>query len=111
MSDISWDRITDAIDVKFGISSHGHDEQPLEDAPELTEKLRWVCFEREGQDYKLERVTGPAIIDRRTVGARRAGAVTHVENVYDTDETASRVSLYRKTGGEWVPINADELGI
>lgn len=109
MNDSSWDRITDAIDIKFGITSHGRDERQLEDAPELTEKLRWICFDRAGESYKLEQVTGPSIIDRRTIGARRAGAVTHMENVYDPDELSAKVNLYRQNGDDWIEINPDAL--
>src|SRR5215203_1410488 len=99
--DHAWDRIVDAIDMKFGLTDHGRTKRAVEDAPELTEHVSYVVFERDGDKFKLERVQGPAIIDRKTVGARRAGATTRVENVYDPNEVSFRTNFFRWTGTEW----------
>jgi hypothetical protein len=110
--DKAWDRIVDAIDTKFGLTRHGRAKRPVADAPNLTEAVAFVEFGRAGEHYKLERVQGPAIIDRRTMGARRAGAATRVENVYDPHETSFRTKLYRQTGaGEWEQIDPNALGL
>lgn len=110
--DRAWDRIVDAIDTKFGLKDHGRTKRAVEDAPELTEHVSFVVFQRDGEDYKVERVQGPAIIDRKTVGARRAGAVTRIENVYDPSETSFRTNLFRKNPvGEWEAIDPSMLGL
>jgi hypothetical protein len=110
--DKAWDRIVDAIDTKFGLTSHGRAKRPVADAPELTEAVSHVIFDRDGQTFKLERVQGPAIIDRKTMGARRAGAETHMQNVYDPDETSFRTNLYRQdAAGEWEAIDPSALGL
>ena len=109
--DRGLERIVDAIDTKFGVHDHGRTTRPVEDARDLTEHVAWIMFERAGERYKLERVTGPAIINRRTIGARRAGAEVRYENVYDPGEVSHRTNLYRQTGGEWESISPDELGL
>ena len=110
--DRAWDRIVDAIDTKFGLISHGRSQRAVEDAPELTERVSYVVFKRDGQEFKVERIQGPAIIDRKTMGARRAGAVTRVENVYDPDEVSFRTNLYRQdAAGEWEAIDPSALGL
>jgi hypothetical protein len=109
--DKAWDRIVDAIDTKFGLTDHGRATRPVADAHNLTENVSYVIFERAGERYKLERVQGPAIIDRKTMGARRAGATLHYENVYDPTETAVRTNVLREQGGDWVAISLDELGL
>jgi hypothetical protein len=109
--DHAWDRMTDAIDAKFGLASHGRETRPVADAHELNEQVTWVTFERGGQTLKLERVTGPAIIDRKTVGARRAGSDVHFENVYDPHETARRTNLYRQDGDDWQALDMDNLSL
>jgi hypothetical protein len=110
--DKAWDRIVDAIDQKFGIKDHGRSKRPVEDAHELTEHVSYVVFERDGQAFKLERVVGPAIIDRKTVGARRAGATVHYQNIYDPEETSARTNLFRQDGaGEWEQIDPSALGL
>ena len=109
--DKAWERIADAIDLKYGIQKHGRTTRPVADAQHLTEQVAYLIFERAGERYKLERVTGPAIIDRKTVGARRAGAATHMENVYDPNDTSVRTLVLRDQAGEWVPISLEELGL
>lgn len=109
--DKAWDRIVDAIDTKFGVDSHGRTTRPLDDAQDLIETVAFITFERAGEHYKLERVQGPAIIDRKTIGARRAGATVHYQNVYDPTETSFHTNLYRKSGGDWESIDASELGL
>ena len=109
--DVSWDRMVDAIDARFGLTDHGRLKRKLADAPELTEDVAFVVFEREGTRIKLERTTGPVVVDRKTVGARRAGADLHLENVYDPTETAHKTLVYREIDGDWVQVSIDELGL
>ena len=109
--DRAWDRIVDAIDTKFGRADHGRSKRQVEDAHDLTEYISFVVFERDGERYKLERVQGPAITDRKTIGARRAGATVHMQNVYDPDEVSFRTNLYRYDGVEWEAIDPSALGL
>jgi hypothetical protein len=109
--DRAWDRIVDAVDTKFGLIDHGRSKRQLEDAHDLTEYVSFVVFERGGERFKLERVQGPAIIDRKTIGARRAGATVRMENVYDPDETSFRTNLYREQGDDWESIDPSALGL
>ena len=109
--DKSWDRIVDAIDTRFGITKHGRLERKIADAMHLTEKVAFIEFDRDGEPYRLERTTGPAIIDRRTIGARRAGSEIHFENVYDPEETAHKTFVFKKIAGEWEAVSPDELGV
>jgi hypothetical protein len=109
--DRAWDRIADAIDTKFGLIEPGRSKRPVEDANDLTEYVSFIVFERDGEKYKVERIQGPAIIDRKTMGARRAGATTHMQNVYDPGEISFRTNLYRHDGVEWEPVDPSKLGI
>src|SRR5437899_1512457 len=109
--DKAWERIVDAIDVKYGLIKFGKSDRPVADAPELTEHVAFVIFERGGERYKLERVAGPAIVDRKTMGARRAGAGLTLENVYDPTETAHRTNLYHEIGEDWQLVDLNELGL
>ena len=109
--DRAWDRIVDAVETKFGLIEHGRSKRPVADAPDLTEFVSFVIFNRDGQKFKLERIQGPAIIDRKTMGARRAGAVTRVENIYDSGEVSFRTNLYQDKTGEWAAIDPSAIGI
>ena len=107
--DRAWDRIVDAIDIKFGIIKHGRETRPLEDAQNLTEHVSFIVFDREDERYRMERISSPAIVDRRQVGSRRIGGETHMQNSYDEHEVARKTVLLREEGDEWVPINPDSL--
>ncbi len=109
--DKGWERIVDAIDTKYGVTDHGRSTRAVADARELTEHVAWIVFERAGERYKLERVTGPAIINRRTIGSRRIGSDVRFENVYDPEETSTKTNLYRHEAEEWTAISPDELGL
>jgi hypothetical protein len=109
--DKAWDRIVDAVDTKFGLEDHGRAKRPVEDAQNLTEHVSWVVFERGGDRYKLERVQGPAITDRKTIGARRAGANVKYQNVYDASEISFRTNLYKDDRGTWEQIDPGALGL
>lgn len=109
--DRAWDRITDAIETKFGIDRHGKLERKLPEAMHLTEQVAFVEFTRAGDEYRLERVTGPAIIDRRSIGARRAGSETRFETIYDPEETAHKTLVYKQVAGEWESVSVEELGL
>jgi hypothetical protein len=110
--DKAWDRIMDAIDAKYGIEKHGRSQRSVEDSNNLTESVAFIEFTRNGERFKLERIHGPAIIDRKTIGARRAGAVVRYQNVYDPTETSFRTVLYRTDeAGDWEETSADALGI
>lgn len=110
--DRSWDRIVDASDTKFGLTGHGRTTRPLADAAHLTENVAFVTFEKDGTTYKLERIQGPAIIDRKTVGARRAGSTVHFENVYDNTETSLKTRVYKQTDAhDWTEIESESFGL
>jgi hypothetical protein len=111
MNDTAWDRLTDAIDIKFGLNRHGRLERPLDDAPHLREQVQFVEFERAGQTYRLERSTGPAIVERKAIGGHRIGASVHYQNTYDATEEQSKVRLLQQAGSDWEPVEIDQLGL
>jgi hypothetical protein len=109
MTDAAWERLTDTIDTQVGIDRHGRFERPLEDRPELQEKVQFIEFERNGDRLRLERATGPAIIDRKTHYSSRPGAANRIETIYDVNEIAHRVRLLRKDGEEWEELDPSTL--
>ncbi len=110
-NDATWDRLVDAVDLKFGIADHGRSTEKLEDHPDLTQKVQFVTFAREGTTYKMERITGPAIIDRKTHYHKGGGGADRFENIYDPNETARRTNFYKQSGENWVPITLEELAL
>ena len=107
--DTSWDRIVDAIDSRFGLDKHGRLERPIEDHLDLTEKVAFIEFTRDGDKYRLERVTGPAIIDKKAIGGRRVGAELRYETVYDAHDITHRTNFFKDDGGEWTRLDMSNL--
>ncbi len=103
MSDRAWEELLDVIDQKYGISSHRRHVQKLEDNHNLEETIIEVVFERSGQEYKFTRTIKPRIIDKKTY-YHRSGGAQRIENIYDPEETSSKVVLYQKTNNDWLEI-------
>jgi hypothetical protein len=111
MDDNGWDKIVDAIDTKFGINKHGRRTEPLEDRPDLEQKVSFIEFEKGGETFKMERIAHPAIADRKTHYHKAAGGGVRFENVYDTENVSFKTALFRKDGDDWVEIEAGELAL
>ncbi len=111
MNDASWERLVDSIEVKLGIDRHGKDSRALEDRPDLTERVDFVEFSQGGRELRLERITGPAIIDRKSHYSHRPGVANRMETIYDPSETAHRIKLYVRSGGEWSEADPSALGL
>lgn len=111
MNDASWDRLTDAIDATLGITDHGRTKEPLPDRADLSQSIEYFEFTRAGEDYRLERSTGPAVVDRKSHYSRRGGDASRMEYIYDTSDTAHKVTLSKRSGEGWEPIDLHQLGL
>lgn len=109
--DRTWDRLVDAVDLKFGIDKHGRSTEPLPDRHDLTQSIQFVVFERAGKTYKMERVTGPAIIDRKSLYHKAAGSTVRFENIYDENEISHKTNFYVRRGDDWEPITQEDLAL
>ena len=111
MDDPGWDKIVDAIDARFGLVDHGQIARPLEDRPDLHEQVAYIVFKRDQQQYKLERVSRPAVVDRKSYYHKAArGGIRH-ENVYDAESLTHKTVVFRHDGQDWVEIDPAELGM
>ncbi len=108
MSDRAWEDLVDRIDLKFGISHQHKFDQPLVDDTRLTQTVDQVDFERDGQAYRIERISSPAIIDKKT-NYNKVGIATSSHTVYDPEEVANKVVFYRLDGETAIEITPDQL--
>lgn len=110
-NDIGWDRLVDAIDVKFGLEDHGRSTEPLPDQPELTQHISYVTFTKGGRRFKMERVTRPAIAERKSHYHKAAGSKVRYENVYDPSDLTHITNFYASDGDDWRQVEASELAL
>ena len=111
MNQAAWERLVDLVDVKFGITEHGKETQPLEDNARLSQTIDFVCFTRDGGEYRLERISRPAVIEQKSIYHRAAGSQVRHENVYDAEQLAHRVNLLLKRGSDWEKIDLEDLAL
>ncbi len=113
MTDSAWERLIDTIDATLGISRHGREQQPLPDQPQLTQSIEFFEFTKQGEDFRLERSSGPAIVDRKTHYSHREGTANRIEYIYDENEISHKVTLYRResSADEWAPVDLAKLGL
>ena len=108
-NDPGWEKITEAIDLKFGLTGHGSHTEPLEDRHDLTQHVRFIEFERSGQKFRLERITKPAVIDRKSIHGKAANAAVRFENIYDLETTTAKTVYLHWANGEWQELDGDGL--
>lgn len=111
MNDSAWENLVDVIDMKFGIAQHGRKTEKLEDNHDLTQMVEFIEFTKGGEDFRAERITKPAVLDRKSIGGRSAHATLRYQNVYDPKETTSKVHFFRRDGADWQPIEPTELAL
>lgn len=108
MNNSAWERLSDAVDARFGIDNFKKRTEPLPDKPELTQEVVELYFERDGQSYRLVRTTHPAIIERKSIYAK-TGSAQAFQNIYDTSEVQHSVKLEQKQGDDWVEQDVAQL--
>lgn len=109
MTDRGWEELVDQLDQKFGLSNHQRRREPLPDRPELHRDVEQLEFEKGGHHFRVERVVGPAVIDKKTF-YHKVGTSEHTQYVYDPTETSSQVHFYRAgSAGEWTEIQPEAL--
>lgn len=109
MNDRAWGDLVDKLDELFTIDKSDKRKEKLEDNHQLTQTVESIEFERDNAKYKVERTTGPAIIDKKTFYTKVGGA-HRVENIYDPEETTTRVNFfYQQPDGYWNEITPEEL--
>lgn len=108
MNERGWEELVDLIDQKFIIAAHNKFEEVLEDNHKLKRTIDRIEFEKAGDSYRIDRVTAPMIVERKTF-YHRSGTQNHAQNVYDPDETSSRVFFLKQVGSEWIEVKAEQL--
>lgn len=109
MSDKAWEELTDLIDNQFTIDKAESHEEAVEGEPKLKNKIESIFFEKDNNKYRIDRVVGPRIIDKKTFYSGHSTA-NHSKYVYDPNETSSKVIFYRQTSdGNFNEISPEEL--
>jgi hypothetical protein len=98
-----WQNLIDDIKDKFKVEKEGRehlDEQGGTD-------IEFIIFKGPLGRMKLEFITKPVVLDKKTVYSRRIGSQTNVEYVYSQDEKTHRLTAYKwdESQADWVEID------
>ena len=105
MNEEKWENLINNIKDKFKVEKHDT-EHTDEMGGTDTE---FIIFESPLGRVKLERITKPVVLDKKTSYSQRIGSETSVEYVYSEDEKTARLTAYKWENNEWVEINADNF--
>lgn len=108
MNDGAWERLSDAVDARFGVDNFKKRTEPLPDKPELTQEVIELFFERAGNEYRLTKTTHPAILERKAIFSKTSMANGY-HTTYDPNELQNTVTLDKKVGAKWAEQDVNEL--
>lgn len=108
MSDRAWEDLVDRIDVNFGITHSRKFEEAIEGERELKNTIDRIDFTRGGQPYRIERISSPAVVDKKTT-YNKTGIATSSHVLYDANELTHKVLFYRMDDETPVEISPEDL--
>lgn len=95
MTDDRWAEVVGHIKDTFSVTEEKRED--LDDSPGFRE---WIVFDGPLGTMKLERVTRPLVLGKKTIGSRRIGSTTHVEYDYSSTEKTHVVKAYKWNSDE-----------
>ena len=106
MTDEKWQEIIFKIEENFGIEEKGGEEAEKEGG----ETIEFVVFSGPLGKMKLERVSRPIVIDKKTTYSRRIGGDVKVDYVYSPTEKSHKIKAYKwdENQNDWLEIEAGE---
>lgn len=107
MSDEKWDNLIGTIEEKFGI------EEEIDEDTAEGGIIEGVIFKSPLGKMKIERISMPKVIDKKTLYSNRPGSATRVDYVYSDTETVKKIKVYKWDKGQddWVEISGDGFGV
>jgi len=102
-----WENLIGDVKDKFEVEEQGKehlDEQGGTD-------IEFIIFKNPLGRIKLEYITKPVVLDKKTNYSQRIGSRMNVEYVYSPDEKTHRLVVYKwnEIQNDWVEINADSF--
>ena len=99
-----WKIIKGNIKDKFEIDDEGSEHIDDEGGVDI----EFVVFQGPLGKMRLEFVSKPIVLDRKTTYSRRIGSETKIDYVYSEDEKSHVMTAYKWNDGdeEWVEVDA-----
>ncbi len=103
-----WNNTIGMIKDQFKVEEEGKVE--LEDTPNGT--VEFIIFNGPLGKIKLEYITKPVILDKKTIGSRRIGSEAAVKYIYSEDEMVQTFKAYKweDERDDWVEMEKEKAG-
>lgn len=104
MNEGKWKDITGKIKDNFKVEDEGKEYSDENGGVDI----EYIIFAGPLGRMKLEFISRPVVLDKKTVYSRRIGSETKVEYVYSRDEKSHKLKAYKWDGDEnvWVEMEA-----
>jgi len=109
MTKEKWQDILENINEKFSVEEKG--DEHLDDEGGVD--IKFVVFTGPLGKVRLEFISKPAILDRKTTYSKRIGSETNIEYVYSETERTEKLNAYKwdDLTQDWVEIEAKNFAL
>ncbi len=104
MTPEKWQNIIGNIKDNFSVEDEG--QQQLEEEGGI--EIKYIIFQGPLGRMKLEYISKPVVIDKKTTYSKRIGSETKVDYVYSPDEKSHKLTAYKwdEDDDVWVEMEA-----
>lgn len=103
MTQEKWDNIIGNVKDNFKVEKDGSEH--LDEYGGMD--IEFIIFQGPLGRIKLEFITKPVVLDKKTNYSKRIGSETQVEYIYSKDEKSYKFIVYKWNGDEWKEINGE----
>lgn len=105
-----WEAIKSAVADLDHESSLVHEHLDETTNPPGPGEREVLIFKGPLGKMKLEYLSRPVLLDKKTIGSKRIGSAPHVEYIYSTNEFTHKLSAckFDETRADWIEIEAGE---
>ncbi len=103
MTKEKWDSIVNNIKDTFNVLNQGEEHLDEEGGVDIS----FIEFEGPLGKIRLEFVSKPVVLDKKTIYSRRIGSETKVDYVYSEDERTEKLLAYKwgEADNDWQEID------
>ena len=109
MTPEKWKNIIGNIKDNFEVQNEGKEHLDEEGGADI----EYIEFKGPLGKMRLEYITKPVVIDKKTTYSKRIGSETKVDYIYSPDEKSHKLVVYKwdENDEEWVEMEAGKFDI
>ncbi len=96
-----WENILEAVEDRLTIKNRSNEKFLISEQPEVYGAREVIEFESPNGLLRLEHITKPKVVEKRTVYTKRLSSETKEELVYSSEEFTEQINLYVFRDGAW----------